>query len=366
MLVDAANPSPSELFKQVPADARRLRYLPGLGKFFAMYVLYLALVAAAVVLPGWTVKALCVVAASLAISGLYVLGHDAGHGTLVPGYRLNRWLARLAFLPAYAPLTSWHRAHVLLHHNFLRVRGKDMVWMPWSLEDYRAASTWRRVWYRSLRTVPGLSFYWTLGNWFPYLLFPPGAALGTRLKQFHLDRAFVLGFVGVLFFMLNALSHAAAAWPWAEPAGPAGVVLLGLVGPYLCWTWLVGLIDLVHHTHPRSVCFADASEWDYFDATVRSTVHVFLPFGLHWLAYNILEHNAHHVDPRVPLYNLPEAQERLQAAYPDDIHVEHLTLGYVLWLFRTCRLYDYDHKRWIDYDGTPTSEAMRPIASEAT
>jgi len=365
MRAETANPSPTELFKQIPSDARQLRYLPGLSKFLAMYVVYLTLVAAAVVLPGWPVKAICVVAASLAISGLYVLGHDAGHGTLVPGYRLNRWLARLAFLPAYAPLTSWHRAHVLLHHNFLRVRGKDMVWMPWSLDDYRAASIWRRAWYRSLRTVPGLSFYWTVSNWFPYLLFPPGTALGPRLKQFHLDRFLVLVFAGVLFSALTVLTHAAAAWPWAEPAGSAGVVLLGLVSPYLCWTWLVGLIDLVHHTHPRSVCFADASEWDYFDATVRSTVHVYLPLGLHWLTNNILEHNAHHVDPRVPLHNLPEAQERLQDAYPDDVHVEHLTLWYVLWLFRTCRLYDYEQRRWIDYDGTPTSEAMRPIASEA-
>ncbi|WP_165250527.1 fatty acid desaturase [Paludisphaera soli] len=362
MSAETASPSPTETIKQIPCVARRRRYLPGLSKFLGYYAAYLALVAGAVVLPGWPVKAFCVAAASLAIAGLYVLGHDAGHGSLVPGYRLNRWLARLAFLPAYAPLASWHRAHVFLHHNFLRVRGKDMVWMPWSLDDYQAASIWRRGWYRFLRTLPGLSFYWTVGNWFPYLLFPPGAALGPRLKQFHLDRILVLGFAGVLFAALSLLAQAAQAWPWAEPVGPAGVLLLGLVAPYLCWTWLVGLIDLVHHTHPRSICFADSSEWDYYDATVKSTVHVILPFGLHWLANNILEHNAHHVDPRVPLHNLSEAQGCLQAAYPEDIHVEHLTLGYTLWLFRTCRLYDYERRRWLDYDGTPTSESMRPAA----
>lgn len=365
MLVEPANPSPSEMFGQIPAAARRLGFAPGLIKFFGLGFAYLTLVAGAVVLPGWPLKAVCVVTASLAIAGLYVLGHDAGHGTLVPGYRLNRWLARIAFLPAYAPLASWHRAHVLLHHNFLRVRGKDMVWMPWSLEDYRAASTWRKGWYRFLRTIPGLSFYWTVGNWFPYLLFPPGTALGPRSKQFHLDRALVLGFACVLFAALRVLAHAAEAWPWAEPVGPAGTLLLGLVAPYLCWTWLVGLVDLVHHTHPRSICFADASDWDYYDATVRSTVHVILPSGLHWLANNILEHNAHHVDPRVPLHRLPEAQDRLQAAYSEDIHTEHLNARYVLWLFRTCRLYDYERRRWLDYDGTPTSESMRSKTREA-
>lgn len=365
MHTETTNPSPPEMFRQIPADARRLRYLPGLAKFFALYCTYLALLAGAVLLPGWSTRACCVLAASLAIAGLYVLGHDAGHGTLVPGYRLNRWLARLAFLPAYAPLASWHRAHVLLHHNFLRVRGKDMVWVPWSLEDYRAASIWGRGWYRFLRTVPGLSFYWTVGNWFPHLLFPPGTALGPRLKQFRLDRALVVGFAAALFAALGILTRIAETWAWADPVGLAGAMLLGLVAPYLCWTWFVGLIDLVHHTHPRSICFADASEWDYYDATVKSTVHVILPFGLHWLANNILEHNAHHVDPRVPLHNLPAAQGRLEAAYPEDVHTERLSLGYVLWLFRTCRLYDYEQRRWLDYDGTPTSEATRAKALEA-
>ena len=81
--------------------------------------------------------------------------------------------------------------------------------------------------------------------------------------------------------------------------------------------------------------------------------------GLNWLANNILEHNAHHVDPRVPFYNLPETQARLEACYPEEIQVERLTPGYVLWIFRTCRLYDYERRQWLDYDGTPTSEGGR-------
>jgi omega-6 fatty acid desaturase (delta-12 desaturase) len=359
MSIELDSPSPSLLLKRIPVAARRLRFLLPLGRFVGSYAAYLALLAGAVVLPGWPLKALCVFAAGFVVSGLYVLGHDAGHGSLVPGYRLNRWLARFAFFPAYAPLASWHRAHVLLHHNHLRVRGKDMAWVPWSLDDYRGASAWRRAWYRFLRTPPGLSFYWTVGNWFPYLLFPPGTAFGPRLRQFHLDRLLVVAFAAALFAGLNALSAAAAAWSWAEPVGPTMVFLLGLVLPYLLWTYLIGLVDLVHHTHPKSICFADETEWDYFDATVRSTVHVVLPLGLNWLANNILEHNAHHVDPRVPFYNLPETQARLEACYPEEIQVERLTLGYVLWIFRTCRLYDYERRQWLDYDGTPTSEAQR-------
>jgi acyl-lipid omega-6 desaturase (Delta-12 desaturase) len=361
----APSPLPAELLARIPAGARRRRHFPALAVFAADYAGYLLLVAGACVLPGWWAKALCVLAAGGMIGGLYVVGHDAGHGVLVPGRRLNRWLARLAFLPAYAPLAAWFRAHVLLHHNFLRVRGRDMAWMPWTVAEYRRASAARRAWYRFLRTPPGLSFYWTVGNWVPYLLFPPGSELGARRPQFRLDRLLVLGFAAGLFAALLALTRAAAAWPWADPVGPAGAALLGLVAPYLVWTYLIGLMDLLHHTHPRAVCFADREEWDYYTANVRSTTHLVLPLGLNRLMHNLLEHTAHHVDPRVPLFHLPAAQARLEAAYPGDVPVERLTPGYVLRILRTCRLYDYDRRQWLDYDGTPTSPPQRPAGAGA-
>jgi omega-6 fatty acid desaturase (delta-12 desaturase) len=358
-------PSAAELLGHIPDGARRRRYFPALLLFAGDYLGYLACVAGAVILPGWWLKALCVVAASLLIGGLYVIGHDAGHGILVPSRRANRWLARLAFLPAYAPLAAWFRAHVLLHHNFLRVRGRDMVWMPWTLDEYRSAPAWRRVWYRFLRTPVGLSFYWTVGNWVPYLLFPPASEMGARRGQNRFDRLLVLGFAGALFAGLYALTLAAAQWPWADPVGPAGVILLGLVLPYLGWTYLIGVVDLVHHTHPQAVWFADRNAWDYATANLRSTTHMVLPFGLNRLTHSILDHTAHHVDPRVPLYNLPEAQAALETAYPADVPVERFTPLYVLRLLRTCRLYDYERRQWLDYDGTPTAPAQRPVVSDA-
>ena len=357
-------PPPAELLSRIPAEARRRHYFPALGVFAADYAGYLVCVAGACVLPGWWLKGVCVVGAGAWIGGLYVIGHDAGHGSYVPGRRFNRWLARFAFLPAYAPLAAWFRAHVLLHHNFLRVRNRDMVWMPWTADEYRRAPLGRRAWYRFLRTPVGVSFYWTVGNWVPYLLFPPGAELGRRRSQFRFDRALVVGFAAGLFGGLYALTRAAAGWSWAAPVGPAGVVLLGLVLPYLVWTYMIGLVDLIHHTHPRAVWFADRGEWDYHTATVRSTTHMVLPLGLSRLTHNILEHTAHHVDPRVPLYHLRDAQARLEAAYPADVPVERLTPGYVLRLLRTCRLYDYDRRQWLDYDGTPTAPPQRPTVTE--
>ncbi|MFO0890187.1 MAG: fatty acid desaturase [Isosphaeraceae bacterium] len=355
--------SPRELLAQIPANVRERRLARGLSLFTLNLTSYLVLVSAACLAPGCLARSACVLVAGGVIGSLYVIGHDAGHGSFVPGRRLNRWLARIAFLPAYAPLASWYHAHVLLHHRFLRVRGRDMAWVPWSHEDYRRASLWRRTCYRFLRTPVGLSFYWTAGNWVPHLLFPPTSELGSRVNQFRADRLLVVAYALILYGYLLLLTWIATSWRWADPAGPLGVAFLGLVGPYLVWTYLIGMTDLLHHSHPRAICFNDRSEWDYYSATVVSTVHVTLPWWINWLTNNILEHTAHHVDPRVPLYNLPEAQTRLEGACAGDVQVESFSFGYLLRILRICRLYDYERRQWLDYDGTPTSPSQREAIS---
>jgi omega-6 fatty acid desaturase (delta-12 desaturase) len=65
------------------------------------------------------------------------------------------------------------------------------------------------------------------------------------------------------------------------------------------------------------------------------------------------------VDPKIPLYNLPGAQGRLEEAYPEHIKIVPWTFGGYAKTLKTCRLYDYENHQWLDWDGTPTSE---PIA----
>ena len=75
-----ASPRPAELFALIPDGVRRRRYFPSLAVFAANYAGYLLFVAGACVLPGWWMKTACVLAAGELIGGLYVIGHDAGHG----------------------------------------------------------------------------------------------------------------------------------------------------------------------------------------------------------------------------------------------------------------------------------------------
>lgn len=82
---------------------------------------------------------------------------------------------------------------------------------------------------------------------------------------------------------------------------------------------------------------------------------ILLPFKSNWLVHNILEHTAQHVDSRVPLYELPAAQAKLNEAYSDNVIVAYLTPRYVWTLLQTCQFYDFENHCWLDRRGRPTS-----------
>jgi omega-6 fatty acid desaturase (delta-12 desaturase) len=64
------------------------------------------------------------------------------------------------------------------------------------------------------------------------------------------------------------------------------------------------------------------------------------------------------VDPRIPLYNLEDCQKKLEQAYGGDLVVVPFTIGGYFHTLRTCRLFDYENYRWLDWTGQPTTEPL--------
>src|ERR1700722_18573580 len=51
----------------------------------------------------WWVKVFASLVAALWIARLFVIGHDACHGSYTPNKTLNKWIGRIAFLPPLTP-----------------------------------------------------------------------------------------------------------------------------------------------------------------------------------------------------------------------------------------------------------------------
>jgi omega-6 fatty acid desaturase (delta-12 desaturase) len=127
-----------------------------------------------------------------------------------------------------------------------------------------------------------------------------------------------------------------------------------LVWPFFVWSTLMGAAIFFHHTHPSLVWYDDPVRWESSRDGVSTTAHVTLPGRLGWLLNQIMAHPAHHLDVRIPLYNLAAAQ----AALHDEgatVLEQPFTLDYVRQAVRRCKLYDYDAQRWMDFAGRHTT-----------
>jgi omega-6 fatty acid desaturase (delta-12 desaturase) len=69
-----------------------------------------------------------------------------------------------------------------------------------------------------------------------------------------------------------------------------------------------------------------------------------------------MDHPAHHLDPGIPLYELPRGQKLLERSCPEHA----IVIRWTPWdYFRTCaacKLYDFRRHCWTDFAGRPTTE----------
>jgi omega-6 fatty acid desaturase (delta-12 desaturase) len=151
---------------------------------------------------------------------------------------------------------------------------------------------------------------------------------------------------------------------WGHPsvAKAALNLFFGIIVPQAGFHWLMGFVTFMHHTHPKIPWYANRREYSYYRSQVCSTTHIEFPPLLDFVLHRILQHTAHHVDPTIPLYHLLGAQEGLEKRFQEIIHEPFTLRGFLLTL-RTCRLYDYQSHRWLDFNCVPTSDTV--FAEEA-
>jgi fatty acid desaturase len=179
--------------------------------------------------PAWVV-------AAAAISGLFVIGHDAAHGALFRSVRLNYWVAQLAMLPSLHAFDVWAYGHNRIHHPFAACQGMDFVWHPTTAGQYRRLSRFGKVLHRLEWSMFGAGLYYARAMWWGRII---NAVPPPRLQRaFRRDRYLISAY---------ALTISLA-------VGGAGYALNGhLLGAVWCWTRVpfcaVGHVELRHRHH---------------------------------------------------------------------------------------------------------------------
>src|SRR5262245_11293960 len=317
------------------------------GLFAFDVALWILGFAGAIVVDHWLAKIAFGSLMGLAIARLFVIGHDACHQSFFSGRKTNRILGTIAFLPSLTTYSLWEAGHNLGHHVFTNLRGRAYVWTPLDLGEFSTLPRWRQKLERVYRSGFGFGVYYFVELWWKHLFFPSEALMPGR-KPVHLRDSWIVSAFAACWVTLIGL----CAWL----TGQSAVVLLltAFVLPLFCWSCLMGTVIYLHHTHPQVIWYSSPDEWEANRDGISMTVHVTFPNRLGWIVNNIMSHPAHHLDARIPCYEIDTAQNAL-AAGGARILEQPFSLRYVVDVVRRCKLYDYANRRWMDFEGRATS-----------
>lgn len=222
----------------------------------------------------------------------FIVFHDCGHGSFLPSKRANRAVGVITGLLVYTPYFAWKHEHAGHHASSgdLDRRGVGDV-DTWTVAEYRSKPFLGRLGYRLIRN-PLVMF--TLGPMWALVIEPRKIPFRAR-RRVLLSHAYtnlaVVVIVAALVWALGWRAFLEIQLPLVFLAGAAGI-------------WLF----YVQHQF-EDAYWTRSGEWSYLDAALRGSSYLKLPRVLQFFSGNIGLHHVHHLNPRIPNYNLQRAHD---------------------------------------------------------
>lgn len=222
----------------------------------------------------------------------FVIFHDCAHGSLLPSRKANARVGRVLALFVLSPFAQWRHEHAVHHATSGDLDRRGVGDVPtWTVAEYESKSWSARLGYRLFRN-PLVMF--GLGPIFAMIIVPRLVPRGARRRI----RNSVLA-TDALLAVAVALICWAIGWTaflevWLPPA-----MLAGSAGIWLFY---------VQHQF-EDAYWRDSTEWDYASAALRGSTYLKLPRVLQFFTANIGLHHVHHLNAKIPNYNLQRAHD---------------------------------------------------------
>jgi len=257
----------------------------------------------------------------------YILFHDCTHGSFMPGKRANAWLGRALGLLVYSPFQAWRHSHAVHHASAGDLERRGVGDLPTlTVAEYQALPWRKRLGYRLFRN-PLVMF--GIGPVYALIVQPRLVPRSARPRNRHsamgTNVALIL-VIAPLCWLLGWREFLLVQAPTALLAGSAGVFLF-----------------YVQHQF-EDAYWESSEDWTYEDAALRGSSYLKLPKVLQFFTGNIGLHHVHHLNARIPNYNLQRAH--------DDNEIFHGVPTLSLWDgLRTVRLklWDEDRRRLVTF-----------------
>jgi omega-6 fatty acid desaturase (delta-12 desaturase) len=222
----------------------------------------------------------------------YIMFHDCSHGSFLPSKRANRWLGMALGVLVLTPFLQWRHNHAVHHAtagDLDRRGGGDVPTL--TVAEYYSRGLRGRLGYRLYRN-PLVMF--GLGPLFAMVisprLVPRSARPALRHSVYATNIALAL-LVASACWLIGWRDYLLIQGPTAMIAGSIGI-------------WLFYVQHQFEDTY-----WERGGDWTYPDAALRGSSYLRLPQPLQWFSGNIGLHHVHHLNARIPNYNLQRAHD---------------------------------------------------------
>jgi omega-6 fatty acid desaturase (delta-12 desaturase) len=278
-----------------------------------------------------SVSTLLVLALALPAAGFLVRTfttfHDCTHSSLLPSRRANAWVGAVLGLMVLAPFRRWRHDHAVHHASSGDLERRGVGDLPTlTIREYRARTRGARAAYRGIRN-PLVMF--GLGPVFAMII---GPRIATRAQRPRMRRSVLftdLALVTVVVGLCLLIGWQSFLLIWAPAA-----LLAGSTGIWLFY---------VQHQF-EDAYWQSGDQWSYADAALRGSSYLKLPGPLQFFTGNIGLHHIHHLNARIPSYNLQRAHDE----NPVFADVPTLSLGQGLRAVGL-KLWDEDRQRLVTF-----------------
>ncbi|MCB0689017.1 MAG: fatty acid desaturase [Saprospiraceae bacterium] len=264
------------------------------------------------------------------LARLFIIQHDCGHQSFFKRKKWNDLLGFTCSLFTSLPYRYWSRVHSYHHGHQGQLEHRNVGDINFlTVEEYRNSSRWKRFAYRIFRH-PVFMFlitpvlYITISNRFPFFHFKGWGKIrqsqvinNAVLVGLYLGLGYLLGWKEFFFIQLSIIFVFAVVAFW---------------------------FFYVQHQHEETY-MRWKGQWDHLAASIKGSSYYKLPKVFQWLTGNIGYHHIHHLNSKIPNYNLQQcARENpiLQKHVPTLSFTDSLKCIYN-------HLYDEERHRMISF-----------------
>jgi acyl-lipid omega-6 desaturase (Delta-12 desaturase) len=265
----------------------------------------------------WLTLALAVVASGFMVR-IFIIFHDAGHGSFFTSQRANDITGIITGIVTFTPYYAWRHSHAIHHATSgdLDRRGVGDVWTM-TVAEYVAAPRTTRAVYRFFR-FPVVTM--GLGPLFMFLishrLYDTSTTEAREKHSVVYTNLALLLIVVVAALTIGLDKYILIQLPIVWIGGAAGVWMFYVQHQFEGMVW-------EHH-----------DKWDYVTAALVGSSFYKLPQPLQWFTGNIGFHHIHHLSPRIPNYYLEpchKSDPMFQAVKPLTLRSSLKSLSLRLW-----------------------------------